>query len=304
MAEEWKCLFCDALNASNTTTCAQCEKANTAIVHINQICLCGRKLIECPVELDQCYVCCKETEKKEKGYYVCRVKQCTCIQMRGNNFRVCSACYESTNTYHMDSKHCFLFCKIASMMERIKKETERCKDNDERRRYMFWVYCLLHTNCIAKLAQFMNESEHKQIQDMFDAFYGEVMDEIKQNIDSNALGLASHMFVNKKKMKRKEWIKTNKISLKWQMLADEHKYEKEKDEKVNEVDDVRCGDITKCQTRKRVHLVMRFYKEYFLTRFVYGEDDADEMQYIQIFENAFDGYNATDLLNDYFHIQS
>eukprot|EP01083_Nonionella_stella_P039162 106514_1 len=119
MAEEWKCLFCDALNASNTTTCAQCEKANTVVVHINQICLCGRKLIELPFGLTQCYACCKKTEKKEKGYYGCTVKQCTFIQMAGAAFRVCSACYESTNTYHMDSKHCFLFCKIASMMERI-----------------------------------------------------------------------------------------------------------------------------------------------------------------------------------------
>eukprot|EP01083_Nonionella_stella_P304347 1057150_1 len=49
---------------------------------------------------------------------------------------------------------------------------------------------------------------------------------------------------------------------------------------------------------------MGFYKEYFLKRFVYGEDSADDMQYIEIFECAFDGYNATDLLNDYFHIET
>eukprot|EP01083_Nonionella_stella_P202550 739901_1 len=87
---------------------------------------------------------------------------------------------------------------MASMMDRIKEEAERCKDNDERRRYMYWVNVLLHKNCITKFAQFMIESEHKQIQDMFDAFYGEVMDEIKQNIDSKSLGLASHIFEKKK----------------------------------------------------------------------------------------------------------
>eukprot|EP01083_Nonionella_stella_P317940 1159924_1 len=119
-------------------------------------------------------------------------------------------------------------------MDRIKKETEQCKANDERRRYMFWVYGIYHKNCIAKLPGFMDESEHKEIQDMFDAFYGEVMDDIKQKIDSKQLGLASHIFVNQKNTKRKEWVKMNKISLKWQMLADEHKYKKEKDEKVNE----------------------------------------------------------------------
>eukprot|EP01083_Nonionella_stella_P114064 336850_1 len=111
--------------------------------------------------------------------------------MAGDAFRVCNGCYQSTNSCNMDSKHSFLFCKIASMMDRIKKETEHCKGNDERRRYIISVYDILHTNCIAKFAPFMMKSEHKQIQDMFDAFYGEVMDEIKQNIDSKALGLAS-----------------------------------------------------------------------------------------------------------------
>eukprot|EP01083_Nonionella_stella_P262116 891658_1 len=103
---------------------------------------------------------------------------------------------------------------------------------------MFWVYFILYKQWIGKLSGSMNESERKEIQDIFDAFYGGVMDEIKQNIDTNELALASHIFVNKKKMIRKEWIKTNKISLKWQMVADEHKYETEKDEKANEVDDV------------------------------------------------------------------
>eukprot|EP01083_Nonionella_stella_P055581 146537_1 len=168
--------------------------------NMNQICLCGRKLTTYPYGWDQCYSCCKEIEKEENTYYYCGEGECTYRKMRGTSyFMVCSACYESVNSSNMDSKRSFLFCKVASMTDRIKNETEQCKDNDERRRYIISVYDILHTNCIAKLAPFMMESEHKQIQDMFDAFYGEVMDEIKQNIDSKALGLASHIFVNKKK---------------------------------------------------------------------------------------------------------
>eukprot|EP01083_Nonionella_stella_P004525 13109_1 len=118
------------------------------------------------------------------------------------------------------------------------------------------------------------------------------------------LGLARDMFVNKKNMKRKEWVKMKRISLKWHILCEEHKFEKEKEEKVSECEDICCDDITKCGSRKRIQFVMGFYKVYFLKPFVYGEDSADDMQYIEIFECAFDGYNATHLLNDYFHIET
>eukprot|EP01083_Nonionella_stella_P073588 199114_1 len=118
------------------------EQANPVIANINQLCLCEQKVIEYPSGWRHCYSCCKVMEKKQKGYYRCNAKPCTYRQMRGVSFKVCSACYESVNSSNMDSKRSFLFCKVASMMERIKKETEQCKDNDERRRYMYWVYFL------------------------------------------------------------------------------------------------------------------------------------------------------------------
>eukprot|EP01083_Nonionella_stella_P213027 768699_1 len=107
---------------------------------MNQTCLCGQKVIPYPYAYHQCHSCCKVMEKKEKGYYACNATECTWTQMMGTYFMVCSACYESMNSSSIDSKYSILFCKVASMIERIKKETEKCKGNDERRRYMFWVY--------------------------------------------------------------------------------------------------------------------------------------------------------------------
>eukprot|EP01083_Nonionella_stella_P279658 951303_1 len=289
----WKCLFCTSLNESTATACAQCERAHTAAVNINQICLCGRNLIEIPVALTQCFSCCKITEQKANGYCGCSARDCTFIQMAQQGFRCCSTCYGSVNSTSIDSKHSFLFSKMASIIQQTQKETKQCTDNDERRRYMDCVHTLLSQNTIAKLQGFMNESEYKEMCNIFDAFYGEVMDQIRQNIDSKELGLSSDIFVNKKNMNQNLWRQLSQTSMQWQLLADEHKYEKEKDEKVSEFDgDVCCGDPTKCQIRKRIQLVMHFYKKHFFKRFVYGDEDADEVQYIELFENALNGYSA------------
>eukprot|EP01083_Nonionella_stella_P117980 352051_1 len=105
-------------------------------------------------------------------------------------------------------------------------------------------------------------------------------------------------------MERKQWVELKRISLKWHILREEQKFETEKQEKVSECEDICCNDTTKCRARKRIQLLMGLYKEYFLKRFVYGEDSAHAVQYIEIFENALDGYTVTCLLNDYFHIES
>eukprot|EP01083_Nonionella_stella_P081000 222853_1 len=298
MADKWQCLFCKVWNESNTTTCSQCTKANTDVVNINRICLCGRKVAKYPKARSKCMSCFKVTEKKETTYYYCSAKQCTFRNIEGSSFAVCNACYESTNNSTIDSNHSFLFCKLVSFLDQIKKEAQS-QNNDERRRYMFRVYDKLNSRYIAKLQNVMNESECKEIQRVFNAFYGGIMDEIKRDIDCTALGLSHDIFANKMNLKRKEWVKMNKISLKWHMLVEEHK-----EHSGSECVDVRCNDINKCGTRKRVQFVMGFYKDYFLKRFVYGEDSADDMQYIQIFQSALDGYTATDLLNDYLHTES
>eukprot|EP01083_Nonionella_stella_P183689 664513_1 len=195
MADEWKCLFCNVLNETDTTTCPQCTKANPAVVNINQICFCGQKLIENSWGWDKCMCCCRVLNNQET-HYVCKANPCTFKEMTGYHFfSVCGKCTESINITRVDSKHSFVFCKMVSLMTQIKKETKGLKDNDERRRYMFWVYFILYNQVIGILSGSMNESERKEIQDMFDAFYGGVMDEIKQNIDSKELALASHIFV-------------------------------------------------------------------------------------------------------------
>eukprot|EP01083_Nonionella_stella_P142784 442423_1 len=135
--------------------------------NINQICLCGQKVTKYPYNWDQCYSCCKKSEKKEKGYYNCRAKQCTYRQMTGRYFKLCSACYESVNASTIDTKYSFLFRKVASLIEQIRKEIQKCNNNDQRRRYMYRVYLFLYKRCIAKLkAAFVKESEYEEINDM------------------------------------------------------------------------------------------------------------------------------------------
>eukprot|EP01083_Nonionella_stella_P102978 293669_1 len=137
------------------------------------------------------------------------------------------------------------------------------------------------------------------------------MGEINRNIDLMELGVASDTFASaeKRNKKRKEWEKMNTISSEWQRLRKEETLEEQKEEKASECDDMCCNDTAKCGSRKRIQLVMRCYRRNFLNRFDYhamdhATDDAhDDMQYIEVFEHALDRYNATDLLNDYFHIE-
>eukprot|EP01083_Nonionella_stella_P142786 442425_1 len=74
--DTWTCLFCTTVNGSNVTVCSQCDKANSHVVNTNQICLCGRKVVKYRYAWNECHSCCKRREKKEKGYYDCKAKQC------------------------------------------------------------------------------------------------------------------------------------------------------------------------------------------------------------------------------------
>eukprot|EP01083_Nonionella_stella_P159790 521681_1 len=205
MDDKWACLFCNFANESNAIRCSKCTKANARSVNMNQICLCGRKVTKYPYAGSQCRSCCKAKDKKEKTYYYCNAKQCTFREIRGKRFVVCNACYDSKHSTTIDSKHSFVFCKVSSLVEQIRKEATQCRNNDDRRGYMFYVYQTLYNNCIAKLQKVMNETEYEELLHLFNTFYDDVMDEIKSNIDAMELGLARDMFVNKKNMKRSEW---------------------------------------------------------------------------------------------------
>eukprot|EP01083_Nonionella_stella_P122866 369862_1 len=114
-------------NTSDTQRQSSIEEDN-----INQICLCGQKVTKYPYDWHQCKSCCKVIEKKEKGYYRCTARQCTYRQKTGYGFFVCSACYESVNASTIDTKYSFLFRKLASLIEQIRKETKQCNNNDQR----------------------------------------------------------------------------------------------------------------------------------------------------------------------------
>eukprot|EP01083_Nonionella_stella_P242509 845883_1 len=283
-SEHWQCIFCDNLNAHATdpTVCCECQKANTTVVNINHICLCGREVTEYQYPFAKCYSCCKVTEIKEKGYYRCCSIDCTYRKMNGCSFMVCKACYKNNRSKidYTHTGHSFLFLKVVSMIElqiRTKKQMTSTKT---------WIYPILYGNCISHIP---HQKERKEIEDMFNVFYDDVMKEIKQSIDSNELGLSTNILVNKKNIPRHKWLKMNKISLQWQMLGDE--------QKALCCNDLCCNDITQCPVRKRIQFVMCCYKEHFL------ELDGHGM-YIEIFENALERYTATDLLNDYLHIVS
>eukprot|EP01083_Nonionella_stella_P096293 270630_1 len=221
----------------NKVTRSKQRQSSIEEENINQICLCGRKVTKYPCGWRQCYSCCKEIEKEQKTYYWCAAEQCTYRQMRGEgyHFMVCSACYESVNSSSMDAKHSFLFCKLVSLIEQIKKETKQCENNDQQRRYMYSAYLILYETCITQMkAAFVNENEYERIKDMFNAFYGGVMGEINRNIDLMELGVASDTFASaeKRNNKRKEWEKMNKISSEWQRLRKEETLEEQKEEKA------------------------------------------------------------------------
>eukprot|EP01083_Nonionella_stella_P087676 243968_1 len=203
-------------------TCSKPKSSTIEEANINQLCLCGRKLTPYPDECKTCHTCCRVLEEKRKGYYECTAKECTYKQMRGQQqyFMVCGACYQSTNNIsNSDAKHSFLFRKVTSFIEQIKKKTAQCHNNDARRRYMYWVYVILFERCIAKLNDAVNpvmndKSEYEEIEGIFHAFYGETMTEINRNIDLMGLGFASDMWTSEKKrdMIKKGWQKMNKIS--------------------------------------------------------------------------------------------
>eukprot|EP01083_Nonionella_stella_P142782 442417_1 len=77
---QWQCSKCAFLNQSNTHQCVMCFNKETSGKqrqssieerNMNQICLCGQKLTQCPHGLDGCRSCCKRTEKEENTYYWC-----------------------------------------------------------------------------------------------------------------------------------------------------------------------------------------------------------------------------------------
>eukprot|EP01083_Nonionella_stella_P082752 228487_1 len=267
--------------------------------NINKMCLCGSGITKCPFPFDQCKSCCNVNHRRETAYYWCNSKQCTFRQMTAQYFIICTECYERVNNSNDDANHSFVFCKVASMVEQMRKETTNCQNNDERRRYMYWMHFLFYTNCIAKMKNaFVNESEYKEIQDIFKTFYSGIMEDINHSIDLMELGVTRDQFRTEEKRnhKRKEWVKMNTISSEWKMLN--------KEEKTIESDD--C-DFAKCGSCKRIQFVMACYRHRFLNRFGDGIENSatnDGIEYIDVFENVLERYNATDLLNDYFHIET
>eukprot|EP01083_Nonionella_stella_P247447 857911_1 len=195
------------LLANDLMTYVSALRSTIILARIRHICLCGRKIINIGYANGcKCKSCYKVAEKRENMYY-CKSEDCTYKEITGSNF---------------------VFRKLASMLKQIQQVATQCDNNDEQRRYMYSVYFRLFTGYIAKLPNFrthveISQDEYKELQGMFMTFYHKMMNEVKLKIDSMELELAIDIFSEKKNMERKEWVKMNRISLKWHILKEENK---------------------------------------------------------------------------------
>eukprot|EP01083_Nonionella_stella_P194423 717141_1 len=89
-------------------------------VNINQICLCGQKVVSYPYTFDECISCCRVTENVI-GYYRCISNKCTYRQVTQRSMMVCRTCYECENNIHINSQRTFLFCKLQSIVRKALK---------------------------------------------------------------------------------------------------------------------------------------------------------------------------------------
>ncbi len=95
---------------------------NYAIANINKICVCQRMVKECnweqePGEWD-CECCCKTYSEDVKIYYWCGKETCQYKQITGNDFEVCSECFNTLDNSNDEHKN-FLFAKITAMINII-----------------------------------------------------------------------------------------------------------------------------------------------------------------------------------------
>ena len=69
-----------------------------------------------------------------------------------------------------------------------------------------------------------------------------------------------------------------------------------------------CSDITACTRIKRVQLILATFKQYFLTKYIYGDNGVDgKVDFVEdIFMDIImrtSSYSASELVNDWEHIK-
>ena len=145
---------------------------------------------------------------------------------------------------------------------------------------------------------FGRSEQYKQMVNDFNVFYGNVMSEVKANVDEFQVGVKSVSFetATKPGKSMKDSKNLNEIVIQWQLINDSGKYDDTNSEhKI-------CSEVNECRWSARIKYVMALYREYFLSKYVYNENDGS-MEFVDIFCNALVDYTEIELLNDLQHVQ-
>ena len=147
---------------------------------------------------------------------------------------------------------------------------------------------------------FLDESFWMDLVIQFDDIYKNGVRQIVQNFDPmhcgddvhSLLKDEGHMHKNDKK-EMKLFVKTAR---EWRSITDKD------DEKKHD----QCQGSGQCVAAHRISFVMTLFREHFLKQVVYKKknEKPSESQYLDLFTQCLNDYDAVSLLNDYHHIRS
>ena len=135
----------------------------------------------------------------------------------------------------------------------------------------------------------------------FDIFYQSMLTAIKDATEDKYVEILALENDEDDKMELKH--STIKDSLK--TLADEWK------EVHPTIEVEECSNISKCTMANRVKLLLHKFNQYFLTKYIYNDNNVGKVDQIDFVDDIFmsifmknGGYKAVDLLNDWEHIKA
>ena len=159
-----------------------------------------------------------------------------------------------------------------------------------------------------KATQYGQSKEYTKLIESFYSFYNKILASITKNIDTKQLELKESIFPDKTASNLNPTLTKvlNQIALEWSTINDLYH-----DPSVATKDN-QCDLVKHCRRSQRIIFIMKIYKTYFLSKYVYPYFDANDAEkitvdntkpdFIDIFNHALKGYSVIDLLNDFMHI--